>query len=130
MEEFVQSLKIIDQAIENLPEGPVKVDNPWVSNPKMEDVTQDISALIRRFKIQSEGPSAPTGTVFHSVEGSKGELGFYLVGDGSSKPYRMKIRSPCFILTSVLPRLLVGHMIADVIAIIGSIDIVLGEIDR
>ena len=130
MEELLQSIKIVDQAIENLPEGPVKVDNPWVSNPRLEDVMEDISALIRRFKIQCEGPAAPAGAIFHSVEGSKGELGYYLVGDGTAKPYRMKVRSPCFILTSALPKLLKGYMIADVIAIIGSIDIVLGEIDR
>jgi NADH-quinone oxidoreductase subunit D len=130
MEEFKQSLRIIDQAIENLPEGPIKVDNPWVSNPETDEVTEDISALIRRFKIQSEGPKSPIGEVYHSVEGSKGELGFYIVGDGTTQPYRMKIRSPCFILTSALPRLLEGHMIADAISIIGSIDIVLGEIDR
>jgi NADH-quinone oxidoreductase subunit D len=130
MEEFNQSLRIIDQAIENLPEGPIKVDNPWVSNPETDEVTEDISSLIRRFKIQSEGPKSPIGEVYHSVEGSKGELGFYLVGDGTAQPYRMKIRSPCFILTSALPRLLEGHMIADAISIIGSIDIVLGEIDR
>jgi NADH-quinone oxidoreductase subunit D len=130
MEEFKQSLRIIDQAIENLPEGPIKVDNPWVSNPESDEVTEDISSLIRRFKIQSEGPKSPIGEVYHSVEGSKGELGFYIVGDGTAQPYRMKIRSPCFILTSALPRLLEGHMIADAISIIGSIDIVLGEIDR
>ncbi len=130
MEEFTQSLRIIDQAIENLPEGPIKADNPWVSNPESDEVTEDISSLIRRFKIQSEGPKSPIGEVYHSVEGSKGELGFYLVGDGTAQPYRMKIRSPCFILTSALPRLLKGHMIADAISIIGSIDIVLGEIDR
>ena len=130
MEEFNQSLRIIDQAIENLPEGPIKVDNPWVSNPEKDEVTEDISLLIRRFKIQSEGPKSPVGEVYHSVEGSKGELGFYIVGDGTAQPYRMKIRSPCFILTSALPRLLEGHMIADAISIIGSIDIVLGEIDR
>ena len=130
MEEFKQSLRIIDQAIENLPEGPIHFENPWVTNPGIDEVSADISALIRRFKIQSEGPKSPIGEVYHSVEGSKGELGFYLVGDGTAQPFRMKIRSPCFILTSALPRLLEGHMIADAIAIIGSIDIVLGEIDR
>jgi NADH-quinone oxidoreductase subunit D len=130
MEEFTQSLNIIAQAIENLPEGPVNVDNPWVANPNIGEVMEDISALIRRFKIQCEGPHAPEGEIYQSVEGSKGELGFYLVGDGSEHPYRMKIRSPCYILTSALPKMVVGHMIADIIAIIGSIDIVLGEIDR
>ncbi len=130
MEEFKQSLKIIRQAVENLPEGPVNVDNPLVTNPAIEDVTEDISALIRRFKIQCEGPTAPAEEVYHAVEGSKGELGFYLVGDGTAQPYRLKIRSPCFLLTSALPRLIRGHMLSDVIAIIGSLDIVLGEIDR
>jgi len=130
MEEFKQSLNIIEQAIENIPEGHIKTENPWVSNPEFDEVTEDISALIRRFKIQSEGPKAPEGNVYHSVEGSKGELGFFIVGDGSEKPYRMKIRSPCFLLTSALPRLLKGHMLADAIAIIGSLDIVLGEIDK
>ncbi len=130
MEEFTQSLAIIEQAIENLPEGPVTVDNPWVLNPNLDDVMQDISALIRRFKIQCEGPQVPAEEVYQAVEGSKGELGYYLVGDGTAQPYRLKIRSPCFILTSALPRLLAGVMLADVISIIGSIDIVLGEIDR
>jgi len=130
MEEFTQSLNIVAQAIENLPEGPVNVDNPWVANPNIGEVSEDISALIRRFKIQCEGPHAPEGEIYQSVEGSKGELGFYLVGDGSEHPYRMKIRSPCYILTSALPKMIVGHMIADVIAVIGSIDLVLGEIDR
>lgn len=130
MEEFNQSLNIIEQAIENIPEGLIGVDNPWVTNPGIDEVTEDISALIRRFKIQSEGPKAPKGEVYHSVEGSKGELGFYIIGDGTAQPFRMKIRSPCFLLTSTLPRLLKGHMLADAIAIIGSLDIVLGEIDR
>ncbi len=130
MEEFLQSLKIIEQALENLPEGPVNVDNPWITNPDLGAVQEDISALIRRFKIQCQGPEVPVGEVYHAVEGSKGELGFYLVGDGTEHPYRMKVRSPCFILVSALEKMMLGHMIADAIAIIGSIDIVLGEIDR
>jgi len=130
MEEFSQSLKIIDQAIENLPEGPVNVDNPWITNPELDEVQKDISALIRRFMIQVKGPVAPEAEVYHAVEGAKGELGFYLVGDGSEHPFRLKIRSPCFYLASALPRLMIGHMVADAIAIIGSIDVVLGEIDR
>jgi NADH-quinone oxidoreductase subunit D len=130
MEEFLQSLKIIEQALENLPEGPVNVDNPWITNPDLGAVQEDISALIRRFKIQCQGPEIPVGEVYHAVEGSKGELGFYLVGDGTEHPYRMKVRSPCFILVSALEKMMLGHMIADAIAVIGSIDIVLGEIDR
>ncbi|MCD6430822.1 MAG: NADH dehydrogenase (quinone) subunit D [Deltaproteobacteria bacterium] len=130
MEEFTQSLNIIEQALENLPEGPVKVDNPWISNPELDAVQEDISALIRRFKIQCQGPEVPEGEIYHAVEGSKGELGFYLVGDGTENPYRMKVRSPCFILVSALEKMMKGHMLADAISVIGSIDIVLGEIDR
>ncbi len=130
MEEFTQSLAIIHQAIENLPEGPVQTDNPWIGNPALSDVEKDISALIRRFMINAKGPNAPQGEVYQAVEGAKGELGFYLVGDGSEHPYRMKVRAPCFYLASAIPRLMTGHMIADAIAIIGSLDVVLGEIDR
>jgi NADH-quinone oxidoreductase subunit D len=130
MEEFKQSIGIIDQAIENLPSGPVQTDNPWVANPGLPEVQNDISALIRRFMIHAKGTPVPKGELYSAVEGAKGELGFYLVGNGDEHPYRLKIRSSCFYLASALPRLLVGHMIADAIAIIGSIDVVLGEIDR
>ncbi|MCD6293123.1 MAG: NADH dehydrogenase (quinone) subunit D [Deltaproteobacteria bacterium] len=130
MEEFTQSLNIIEQALENLPEGPVNVDDPLIYNPDLGAVQEDISALIRRFKIQCQGPEVPAGEIYHAVEGSKGELGYYLVGDGSENPYRMKVRSPCFILVSALEKLMLGHMLADAISVIGSIDIVLGEIDR
>ena len=127
---MTQSLNIIEQALENLPEGPINVDNPLIANPDIGAVQEDISALIRRFKIQCQGPEIPEGEIYHSVEGSKGELGFYLVGDGSEKPYRMKVRSPCFIMVNALEKMMKGHMIADAISVIGSIDIVLGEIDR
>jgi len=130
MEEFKQSINIISQAIENLPEGPVHADSPWITNPATTDAQNDISALIRRFMMHTKGPTAPKGEVYAAVEGAKGELGFYLVGDGTEHPYRLKIRSSCFYLASALPRLLVGHMVADAIAIIGSLDVVLGEIDR
>ena len=130
MEEFKQSINIVGQAIENLPAGPVQTDNPWIANPSLPEVQNDISALIRRFVIHARGTSAPSGEVYAAVEGAKGELGFYLVGNGSEHPYRLKIRSTCFYLASALPRLLVGHMVADAIAIIGSLDVVLGEIDR
>jgi len=130
MEEFVQSVNIIDQAIENLPEGPIAVDNPWITNPDLTSVQKDITDLARRFVLNTRGPVAPEKEIYHAVEGAKGELGFYLAGDGTEHPFRMKVRSPCFYLASALPRLLVGHMVADAIAIIGSIDVVLGEIDR
>ncbi len=130
MEEFKQSINIIGQAIENLPSGPVFTDNPWLANPSLTEVQNDLSALIRRFMINSRGTPVPGGELYSAVEGAKGELGFYLVGDGSEHPYRLKIRSSCFYLASALPRLLIGHMVADAIAIIGSLDVVLGEIDR
>ncbi|MCF8107349.1 MAG: NADH dehydrogenase (quinone) subunit D [Desulfohalobiaceae bacterium] len=130
MEEFTQSLRIIEQAVENLPSGPVKTDNPWVAIPDMEEVKKDVGSLMHRFKLVSPGPSIPRGECYHAVEGAKGELGFYLVGDGGSRPYRLKMRSPCYYLVGALPKLIQGHMIADVITLIGSIDIVLGEVDR
>ncbi len=130
MEEFTQSLRIIEQAVDNLPAGPVKTDNPWVASPDLETVRQDVGALMHRFKLVYPGPSIPAGECYHAVEGAKGELGFYLVGDGSARPYRLKMRSPCYYLVGALPEMIQGHMIADVITLIGSIDIVLGEVDR
>lgn len=130
MEEFIQSTRIIEQAIENLPEGPVMTDNPMVALPDINEAQQDAGALIRRFKLGSDGPMLPAGEFYFASEAAKGELGFYLVGDGSSRPYRLKIRSPGYYLVSALPSMVEGHMIADVITLIGSIDIVLGEVDR
>lgn len=130
MEEFRQSLRIIDQAIENLPGGPVKTDNPWVANPDLDAVHNEVSSLIHRFKLVHPGPKLPRGELYQAVEGAKGELGFYLVGDNDSRPYRLKMRSPCYYLVGALPALVQQHMIADVITLIGSIDIVLGEVDR
>ncbi len=130
IEEMRQSLRIISQAIENLPEGPVMVDDPVVALPPQDLVQEDPAALMRRFKWASEGFPVPEGEVYVSVEGSKGELGYYIVSDGGPKPFRMKVRSPCFIHVGALPKMVEGRMVADVVAVIGSIDIVLGEIDR
>lgn len=130
LEEMRQSLRIIQQAVENLPDGRIMVDDPRVVLPPKDDVQRDIDALIRQFKIVSEGFEPPEGEVFMSVEAPKGELGFYIVSDGSNHPYRIKIRTPSFINLSVLPKMVEGGLIADVVSAIGSIDIVLGEIDR
>jgi len=130
LEEMRQSLRIVKQALEGLPEGPVKCDNPLVTPPDKKDVGQDIAALIRHFKIASEGFAPPPGEAYASVESPKGELGFYLISDGTNKPYRMRIRPPSFINLAALPEMIEGQMVADVVAAIGSIDIVLGEIDR
>jgi NADH-quinone oxidoreductase subunit D len=131
LQEMRQSNRIVQQAMEKLPEGPVMVtDAPQVAPPAKEAVSRDIAALIRHFKIMQEGFKPPRGEVYASVESSKGELGFYLVSDGSNKPFRMKIRPPSFVNQGALPKMIEGQMVADVVAAIGSIDIVLGEIDR
>ncbi|MFZ4437122.1 MAG: NADH dehydrogenase (quinone) subunit D [Syntrophales bacterium] len=131
LKEMRQSNRIVQQAVEKLPDGPfAAVDAPLVVPPSKESVGRDIAALIRHFKIMEEGFRPPCGEVYASIESSKGELGFYLISDGSNKPYRMRIRPPSFINLAALPKMIVGEMVADVVAAIGSIDIVLGEIDR
>lgn len=130
LEEMRQSNRIISQAIEGLPSGPVKIDHPAYISPEKQDIQTDIASLIRHFKIVTEGIKPPPGEVYSSVEAPKGELGFYFVSDGTGRPFRMRIRPPSFLNLSALPEMIEGHMIADIIAAIGSIDIVLGEIDR
>jgi NADH-quinone oxidoreductase subunit D len=131
LKEMRQSNRIVKQAAAKLPEGPVMaVDAPLVAPPPKEEVGKDIAALIRHFKIMEQGFNVPRGEVYASIESSKGELGFYLVSDGTNRPFRMKIRPPSFINLGALPKMIEGQMVADVVAAIGSIDIVLGEIDR
>ena len=128
--EMRQSNKIIKQVLEKLPEGPVRAKSLSVVAPDKEDVQNDVAALIRHFKIMAEGFKVPPGEVYSSIESPKGELGFYVISDGTNKPFRMRIRPPSFINLGALPKIIEGQMIADVVAAIGSIDIVLGEIDR
>ncbi len=129
--EMRQSGRIIEQALEKLPAGPVSaVDAPRIVPPDKKDVQTDIASLIRHFKIMQEGFEPPVGEVYASIESSKGELGFYLVSDGSRNPCRVRIRPPSFINLGALPAMIDGVLVADVVAAIGSIDIVLGEIDR
>lgn len=131
LKEMRQSNRIVRQAMEKLPEGPVMaVDAPLVTPPAKDEVGKDIAALIRHFKIMEEGFRPPRGEVYTSIESSKGELGFFIISDGTNKPFRMKIRPPSFINLGALPKMIQGQMVADVVAAIGSIDIVLGEIDR
>ncbi len=130
MEEMRQSRRIVEQVIENLPEGPIKADAPGIILPDKEDVENRMDALIRHFKIGSEGFKTPEGEVFQSVEASKGALSYYIISDGGNKPFRFRVRAPSFANLSALPKMVEGQMIADVVATIGSIDIVLGEIDR
>lgn len=131
MEEFRQSNSIIRQCIEKIPDGPIMADAPKYTLPPKDKVLSDMEHLIRQFVLITKGPlTAPEGEVYVPTEVPKGELGFYIVSDGTGKPYRMRIRTPSFVHVSVLPKLSEGSLVADVIANIGSIDIVLGEVDR
>lgn len=130
LEEMRQSREIIRQALERLPSGPVRGLNPKVIPPPKERVYESIEALIHHFHIMVEGFEVPEGEVYVPVESPRGELGFYLRSDGSNRPFRMKVRTPSFVNLQSLSRMAEGRMVADIVAIIGSIDIVLGEVDR
>jgi NADH-quinone oxidoreductase subunit D len=130
MREMKESHRIVGQALERLKPGPVKADAPKVVLPDREAMKTHMDALIHHFLIVAEGFNVPAGEVYHPIEGSKGELGCYVRSDGGPKPARVHFRGPSFVNLSALPHMAEGEMIADVVAIIGSIDIVLGEIDR
>ena len=128
--EMRQSNRIIEQAVNRLPDGPINAVAPQYVPPDKGDVEHDMAALIRHFKLMEEGFRPPVGEAYGAVESPKGELGFYLVSDGTNKPYRFRIRPPSFLNLAAVPKMIEGQMVADVIAAIGSVDIVLGEIDR
>ncbi|HZG51986.1 MAG TPA: NADH dehydrogenase (quinone) subunit D [Pyrinomonadaceae bacterium] len=130
MRELRESLKIARQALGRLKPGPVKADAPKVVLPDREAMKTHMDALIHHFLIVAEGFNVPAGEIYHPIEGSKGELGCYVRSDGGPKPARVHFRGPSFINLSALPHMAEGEMVADVVAIIGSLDIVLGEIDR
>ncbi|MGI8623455.1 MAG: NADH dehydrogenase (quinone) subunit D [Solirubrobacteraceae bacterium] len=130
MREFYESYKIVRQAVERLKPGPIKADAPKVVLPDRDDMRKHMDSLIHHFLIVAEGFSIPEGEVYHAIEGSKGELGVYMKADGTPKPSRVHVRGPSFINLSALPVMSEGEMVADVVAVIGSLDIVLGEIDR
>ncbi len=130
MEEMRQSVRIIKQCLEKMPEGPVKVQNYKVTPPPREEMKTSMEALIHHFKLYTEGYHVPKGETYTAVEAPKGEFGVYIVSDGSNKPYRCKIRAPGFAFLQALDMMAKGHMLADVPSIIGSLDIVFGEIDR
>jgi NADH-quinone oxidoreductase subunit D len=130
MLEMQQSLNIVNQALEGMPSGNYRVDNPKIVPPPRWQITGSMEALIHHFKLYTEGYRPPAGEVFLRTESPKGELGFYIVSDGSAKPYRMHVRGPSFANLEVLPLMIEGKFISDVVAAIGSIDIVLGEVDR
>jgi NADH-quinone oxidoreductase subunit D len=128
--EMRESLRIVNQAMEGLPEGPVKADAPHIVMPERESMKTSIEALIYHFKIVTEGFHPPVGEVYQAIESPRGELGFYMVSDGSPKPFRCHVRAPSFANLQALPKMVEGRLIADVVACIGTIDIVLGEVDR
>jgi NADH-quinone oxidoreductase subunit D len=130
IEEMRQSLKIARQALEGMPEGPYRAHVPGVVLPPKEDVLTKMESLIFHFKIITDGFKPPRGAVYQAIEAPKGELGYYISSDGTNRPHRMRVRPPSFVNLSALPKLVEGGLVADVIAVIGSIDIVLGEVDR
>jgi len=130
MEELRQSVRILKQAADRLPDGPVNVDDARVILPPKSKATSEMESMIHHFKQVMEGPRPPIGESYVAVESPKGEKGYYMVSDGTSKPVRWRIRPPSFVNLSAIPKMVEGHLLSDVIAINASIDIVMGEIDR
>ena len=130
MREMHESWKIVKQTLGRLKPGPVKVDSPKICLPERDLMLQQMDALIHHFLLAGLGFEVPPGEAYHAIEGSKGELGFYIISDGSERPSRVHVRGPSFVNLQALPKMAEGAMIADLVAIIGSLDIVLGEIDR
>jgi NADH-quinone oxidoreductase subunit D len=128
--ELRESIGIVQQALAGMPEGPVKADAPKVVLPDREKMKTQMEALIFHFKIITEGFSVPAGEVYQAVESPRGEMGYYIVSDGTAKPYRVHMRGPSFANLQALAKMCEGYLIADVVAAIGSIDVVLGDIDR
>ncbi|MBV2146352.1 NADH-quinone oxidoreductase subunit D [Wolbachia endosymbiont of Listronotus oregonensis] len=130
MAEIRQSVSLVKQCIEKMPEGPVKTEDRKISPPPRAEMKKSMEALIHHFKLYSEGYHVPKGEAYTAVEAPKGEFGVYIVSDGTNRPYRCRIRAPGFAHLQALDFMAKGHMLADVAAIIGSLDIVFGEIDR
>jgi NADH-quinone oxidoreductase subunit D len=130
MEELRQSIRILEQAANRLPDGPINVDDPRVILPNKSKATSEMESMIHHFKLVMEGPRPPLGEAYVAMESPKGEKGYYMVSDGTSKPVRWRIRPPSFVNLAAIPKMVEGHLLSDVIAINASIDIVMGEIDR
>lgn len=130
MAEMDESRRIVYQALDRLRPGPVTVDDGKISAPPKEDLARDMEALIHHFKLFTQGFNVPPGEAYAGVEGPRGEIGFYIVSDGGNKPFRFRPRTPSFFNLQALPTMTVGELVADVIVAIGSIDIVLGDVDR
>ena len=130
VQELRETLKIVEQALDRLPMGPVHSDNRKFVTPPRSEIGVSMEALIHHFKLWTEGFSAPKASVYSAIESPRGELGVYLEGDGGPKPYRVHWRTPSFDNLTVVPKLVKGHLVADLVAILASTDIVLGDIDR
>jgi NADH-quinone oxidoreductase subunit D len=130
MDEMRESVKICQQALNGLPEGRIVADAPKIVLPDREQMKTQMESLIHHFKIVTEGFAVPAGEVFQAVESPRGEMGYYVVSDGTAKPYRVHMRNPSYATLQALETMCKGRLLADVVAVIGSIDIVLGEIDR
>ena len=130
IEELRESLKIIEQALNKLPMGPVRSENRKFVPPPRSEIGTSMESLIHHFKLWTEGFPAPKNSIYSAVESPRGELGMYLEGDGGPKPHRIHLRTPSFDNLAVLPEIVKGHLVADLVAILASIDIVLGDIDR
>jgi NADH-quinone oxidoreductase subunit D len=130
VEEMRQSVRILEQALQRLPDGPVNINDPRLILPPKHKATSEMESMIHHFKLVMEGPRPPAGECYVPVESPKGEKGYYMVSDGTSKPVRWRIRPPSFVNLSAIPKMVEGHLLSDVIAINASIDIVMGEIDR
>jgi NADH-quinone oxidoreductase subunit D len=130
MQEMHQSLRIIRQALEKLPSGPVRSSNRKFVPPPRSELSHSMEAVIHHFKLWTEGFNAPAASVYSAVESPRGELGVFLEGDGGPKPYRVYWRTPSFVNLQILPLLAKGHLVADLVALIGTIDVVLGDVDR
>ena len=130
LEEMRQSVRILEQALARLPEGPINVDDPRLILPPKHKAQSEMESMIHHFKLVMEGPRPPVGECYVPVESPKGEKGYYFVSDGTAKPVRWRIRPPAFVNLSAIPKMVEGHLLSDVIVINASIDIVMGEIDR
>jgi NADH-quinone oxidoreductase subunit D len=129
-QEMEQSLRIVEQGLRDLPDGPVRIDDPRFVLPEKHEVYNSIEGLMHHFKLIMEGAKVPPGEVYQAVEGGNGELGFYVVSDGSGRPYRCRVRPPCFLGMAALGEMMRGHMVADIIPIFGMINMIGGECDR
>jgi len=129
-EELKQSMRIVEQGIAHLPAGPIKVGDVRISLPEKKEVSGNIEGLMNHFKLVIEGVKIPPGEVYLAVEGANGELGFYLVSDGSGRPYRVRVRPPCFFGMAALGQMLKGHLISDIITTFGMVNMIGGECDR